>query len=86
MVLRDFVHFPCGTGGTPSGFNERVASQNQGLFGLPAPSIDYGAHTVVLEFVNSNFLCFPSDVCYFVQGNITCLLVAGSPIWKRVQY
>ena len=51
----DLVHVLCGTGDTPSGFHERVASQNQGLFGLPAPSIDYGDHTVVLELVNSNF-------------------------------
>ena len=31
--------------------------------------------------VCDNLCCFPSDVCYFEQGNITCLRVAGSPRW-----
>ena len=31
--------------------------------------------------VCDNLCCFPSDVCYFVQGNNACLRVAGSPRW-----
>ena len=34
---------------------------------------------------DADLYCFSCDVLYFVQNNNTCLLVAGSPGWKRVQ-
>ena len=42
--------------------------------------------SLVYVCVCDDLCCFPSDVCYFAQGNSTCLLVAGSAVWKRAQY